>query len=168
MLTSPPSPLALVPPRTGEYYRLMHTTRASSDPATLPMQEWVFPTGWFLMAYLIFDRKAGAGQQNPEYTLHHISNILLKHRDHVRKDSWRGLPELTNSSALRALSRALGSDADVPLIDHPQTARTATTRAALRRGARVRSWTCWRRCTRLQRRDEGIAGHASAYRWARR
>ncbi len=80
-------------------------------------QEWVFPTGWFLMAYLMFDRIAGEGKevglvdchvdpnrpdlrsfQNPEYTFHHISQILLKHREHVANDAWRGLPELTNSS----------------------------------------------------------------------
>ncbi|KAL7419064.1 bifunctional 4-alpha-glucanotransferase/amylo-alpha-1,6-glucosidase [Cryptotrichosporon argae] len=60
--------------------------------------EWVFPMGWFLMAYLKFDRLAGEGLQDPSKTIHYISNILLRHREHVERDPWRGLPELTNSN----------------------------------------------------------------------
>ena len=75
--------------------------------------EWVFPTGWFLMAYLKFDLIAGEGKQasllfhfgqdkankqDKNKTLQYISEILLKHAQHVSQDNWRGLPELTNSS----------------------------------------------------------------------
>lgn len=60
--------------------------------------EWVFPMGWFLMAWLKFDRIAGAGKQDPKYTFHYLSQILLKHNKYIRTDAWRGLPELTNSS----------------------------------------------------------------------
>ncbi|OCF33773.1 glycogen debranching enzyme [Kwoniella heveanensis BCC8398] len=60
--------------------------------------EWVFPMGWFLMAYLKFDRIAGEGKQDPSRTLHYISNILQKHAAHITHDPWRGLPELTNSN----------------------------------------------------------------------
>lgn len=60
--------------------------------------EWVFPTGWFLMAYLKFDRLAGKGKDDPSATFHHLSEILLTHRKHITHDPWRGLPELTNSS----------------------------------------------------------------------
>ncbi|OCF71062.1 glycogen debranching enzyme [Kwoniella mangroviensis CBS 8886] len=60
--------------------------------------EWGFPTGWFLMAYLKFDRIAGEGKQDPTRTMHYISNILQKHAHHIDHDPWRGLPELTNSN----------------------------------------------------------------------
>jgi glycogen debranching enzyme len=30
--------------------------------------------------------------------MQYISEILLKHAQHIDKDPWRGLPELTNSS----------------------------------------------------------------------
>ncbi|EIW71077.1 hypothetical protein TREMEDRAFT_37541 [Tremella mesenterica DSM 1558] len=60
--------------------------------------EWLFPTGWFLLAYLKFDRVAGDGQKDPSRTYHFISNILLKHAAHIKSDPWRGLPELTNSN----------------------------------------------------------------------
>lgn len=59
--------------------------------------EWVFPMGWFLMAWLKFDRIAGQGKTNPKYTYHHLAEILLKHKQHIKTDAWRGLPELTNS-----------------------------------------------------------------------
>ncbi|WWD07354.1 glycogen debranching enzyme [Kwoniella europaea PYCC6329] len=60
--------------------------------------EWGFPTGWFLMAYLKFDRIAGEGKKDPTRTMHYISNILQKHAHHIDHDPWRGLPELTNSN----------------------------------------------------------------------
>ncbi|KAK4685222.1 glycogen debranching enzyme, partial [Tremellales sp. Uapishka_1] len=60
--------------------------------------EWVFPTGWFLMAYLKFDLLVGEGKEDPKRTFHFISNILLNHRQHITHDPWRGLPELTNSN----------------------------------------------------------------------
>lgn len=76
--------------------------------------EWVFPTGWFLKAYLMFDTKVGLGKdvssrapsspglassppltsrasrQDPTETIHYISNILLAHRQHVATDAWAG------------------------------------------------------------------------------
>lgn len=78
--------------------------------------EWGFPLGWFLMAYLKFDRLAGEGKsvsftciflgviadffplQSPTKTMHYISNILRNLARHIENDPWRGLPELTNSS----------------------------------------------------------------------
>lgn len=65
------------------------------------------------MAYLKFDLIAGEGKQaslpfhfgqdkanrqDKNKTLQYISEILLKHAQHVSQDNWRGLPELTNSS----------------------------------------------------------------------
>jgi glycogen debranching enzyme len=58
--------------------------------------EWVFPTGWFLLAWLNFDRLAGEGRKDPTATMHYISNLLLEHASHIKRDPWRGLPELTN------------------------------------------------------------------------
>ena len=74
--------------------------------------EWGFPLGWFLMAWLKFDRIAGDGRkvssntminecklnskQDPQATMHYISNILLNLARHIENDPWRGLPELTN------------------------------------------------------------------------
>ncbi|KAK8847657.1 glycogen debranching enzyme [Kwoniella newhampshirensis] len=60
--------------------------------------EWVFPMGWFLMAYLKFDRIAGEGKKDSSRTLHYISNTLRNHAHHITHDPWRGLPELTNSN----------------------------------------------------------------------
>ncbi|WVQ80205.1 glycogen debranching enzyme [Cryptococcus sp. DSM 104549] len=60
--------------------------------------EWGFPLGWFLMAYLKFDRIAGEGKNDPTKTLHYISSILRKQAHHIDNDPWRGLPELTNSN----------------------------------------------------------------------
>ncbi|ORY30247.1 putative glycogen debranching enzyme [Naematelia encephala] len=60
--------------------------------------EWGFPLGWFLMAYLKFDRLAGEGKKDSSKTMHFIANILLKQREHIDQDPWRGLPELTNDN----------------------------------------------------------------------
>ncbi|KIR80314.1 glycogen debranching enzyme [Cryptococcus gattii EJB2] len=60
--------------------------------------EWGFPLGWFLMAYLKFDRLAGEGKSSPTKTMHYISNILRNLARHIENDPWRGLPELTNSN----------------------------------------------------------------------
>ncbi|WVN91067.1 glycogen debranching enzyme [Cryptococcus depauperatus CBS 7841] len=60
--------------------------------------EWGFPLGWFLLAYLQFDRIAGEGTSDQNKTLHYISSILRKLAHHIDKDPWRGLPELTNSN----------------------------------------------------------------------
>ncbi|ODO11295.1 glycogen debranching enzyme [Cryptococcus amylolentus CBS 6273] len=58
--------------------------------------EWSFPLGWFLMAYLEFDQRAGEGKEDSTKTLHYISSILRKLSHHIENDPWRGLPELTN------------------------------------------------------------------------
>lgn len=58
--------------------------------------EWGFPLGWFLSAWLRFDREVGDGKSDPNVTLHHISQIMLRLRDHIENDPWRGLPELCN------------------------------------------------------------------------
>ncbi|KDE06879.1 amylo-1,6-glucosidase [Microbotryum lychnidis-dioicae p1A1 Lamole] len=58
--------------------------------------EWVWPIGFFLRAYLIYDTQVGEGKQDPKLTYHHIYQILAKHRQHIRDDAWAGLPELTN------------------------------------------------------------------------
>ncbi|PWN22903.1 putative 4-alpha-glucanotransferase [Microstroma glucosiphilum] len=53
--------------------------------------EWVFPTGFFLRAKVLFSEK-------DDETWHHISALLLEHRRHVKESPWAGLPELTNSN----------------------------------------------------------------------
>jgi len=61
---------------------------------------WVWPLGFFLRAYLHFDRQVNGGEeQSRESTLemfHFISNQLLEQRKHIKESAWAGLPELTN------------------------------------------------------------------------
>ena len=64
--------------------RLMH----------LLAQEWVWPIGYFLRAYLYFDIRVGAGKRDINETLHHIHSRLLQHRHFIQNDAWAGLPEL--------------------------------------------------------------------------
>ncbi|CAO1618688.1 unnamed protein product [Sympodiomycopsis kandeliae] len=54
--------------------------------------EWVFPYGFFLRAWILFT------DAKEEENWHHISNLLLNHRAHVKSSPWAGLPELTNSN----------------------------------------------------------------------
>ena len=53
--------------------------------------EWGWPLGYFLRAYLEFDKVNGKDD-----TLHYLHQLLLQARGHVDKDCWRGLAELTN------------------------------------------------------------------------
>ncbi|KAK0522150.1 bifunctional 4-alpha-glucanotransferase/amylo-alpha-1,6-glucosidase [Tilletia horrida] len=59
---------------------------------------WVWPLGFFLRAYLNFDRQVngGASKEQTMETFHFISNQLLEHRRHIKESAWAGLPELTN------------------------------------------------------------------------
>ena len=54
--------------------------------------EWLWPVGFFLKARLIFNNFESAEEHKQE-TL----KYLLPHREHILKDKWRGLPELTNA-----------------------------------------------------------------------
>lgn len=64
--------------------------------------EWVFPTGFFLRAWVLFFGGKATGttslKQIRDETKHHVSSLLLNHRRHVAQDAWAGLPELTNSN----------------------------------------------------------------------
>ena len=51
--------------------------------------EWGWPLGYFLRAYLEFDK------EKKDDTLHYLHRLLLEARDQIEKDCWRGLPELT-------------------------------------------------------------------------
>ncbi|KIM34496.1 glycoside hydrolase family 13 protein [Serendipita vermifera MAFF 305830] len=57
--------------------------------------EWGWPLGYFLRAYLYFEKANGTPLDE---TLHHLLNILLPSRHHIRDDPWAGLPELTNEN----------------------------------------------------------------------
>ncbi|KAI8079775.1 glycogen debranching enzyme [Halteromyces radiatus] len=48
--------------------------------------EWLFCTGYFLRACLLFNA----------LTPSQVARILCNHRDEIKKNPWRGLPELTN------------------------------------------------------------------------
>jgi len=54
--------------------------------------EWGFPLGWFLTAWLRFSDEPHAAK------VHHVSQILLRLREHIDSDPWRGLPELCNDN----------------------------------------------------------------------
>ncbi|KAK0218056.1 glycoside hydrolase family 13 protein [Armillaria fumosa] len=60
--------------------------------------EWGWPLGFFLRAYLDFDSRAGEGKTDIKRTLHHLHQILLTPRQHIRSDPWAGIPELTNEN----------------------------------------------------------------------
>ncbi|KAI5477588.1 glycogen debranching enzyme, glycoside hydrolase family 13 protein [Pseudohyphozyma bogoriensis] len=60
--------------------------------------EWVWPIGYFLRAFLIFDTKVGKGKEDVRETYHHIYRILSRHRAFMASDPWAGLPELTNEN----------------------------------------------------------------------
>ncbi|CAO1619295.1 unnamed protein product [Jaminaea pallidilutea] len=53
--------------------------------------EWVFPTGFFLRAWVLFHKPS-------DETYHQVSSMLLEHTRHIKSSPWAGLPELTNSN----------------------------------------------------------------------
>jgi len=58
---------------------------------------WIFPFGFFLRAFLIFDQKAGSGTISPTNTWWRAMSMLIAHRRHLEASPWAGLPELTNA-----------------------------------------------------------------------
>lgn len=54
--------------------------------------EWVWPVGFFLKAQLIF-KEYGTSEEAINDTM----KWLIPHKEHILKDRWQGLPELTNS-----------------------------------------------------------------------
>ncbi len=79
--------------------------------------EWGFPLGWFLSAWLMLrfghpekGLTEKAGFRSKEENLHHVSNVLLKLREHIEKDPWRGLPELCNHGELSRMRLELTPD----------------------------------------------------------
>ncbi|KIY70306.1 glycoside hydrolase family 133 protein [Cylindrobasidium torrendii FP15055 ss-10] len=60
--------------------------------------EWGWPLGFWLRSYLHFDIAAGEGKKDVKTTLHHLHRRLLTSREHVQKDPWAGIPELTNEN----------------------------------------------------------------------
>ena len=59
--------------------------------------EWVWPLGYFLRAFLIFDSQVGGGRDDQQSSFHAVYARLAAHRTHIREDPWAGLPELTNA-----------------------------------------------------------------------
>ncbi|PWN29441.1 hypothetical protein BDZ90DRAFT_249104 [Jaminaea rosea] len=55
--------------------------------------EWVFPTGFFLRAWVLFH-----GKEEGDEAYHHVSSLLVEHTKHIASSPWAGLPELTNSN----------------------------------------------------------------------
>ena len=53
--------------------------------------EWVWPIGFFLRAYWKFAPLKDEARAD-------IMKILSAHFSHIQTSSWKGLPELTNSS----------------------------------------------------------------------
>lgn len=56
--------------------------------------EWLWPTGFYLRARLIFGQKLGKLNEVQKEIWH----ILTAHLKEIRTSSWRGLPELTNEN----------------------------------------------------------------------
>ncbi|KAG8831109.1 hypothetical protein FRC18_007134 [Serendipita sp. 400] len=57
--------------------------------------EWGWPLGYFLRAYLHFEKGSGASLED---VLHHLFNNLLPARRYIQEDPWAGIPELTNEN----------------------------------------------------------------------
>ncbi|KAG8884358.1 hypothetical protein FRB98_002437 [Tulasnella sp. 332] len=57
--------------------------------------EWGWPLGYFLRAYLLFDKIAG---KDVDGTLHHLHTALIPARRYIQEDAWAGIPELTNQN----------------------------------------------------------------------
>eukprot|EP00127_Corallochytrium_limacisporum_P001381 Clim_evm3s55 gene=Clim_evmTU3s55 len=55
--------------------------------------EWLWPLGYYLRALLIFD-----GKNDLKRTVSRIERLTANHKNHIRRDPWRGLPELTNAN----------------------------------------------------------------------
>lgn len=59
---------------------------------------WVWPVGFFLRAYIIFDTQAGVGKERPSETFYRVMAMTQEHRRHIKQSPWAGLPELTNQN----------------------------------------------------------------------
>ncbi|PWN43329.1 putative 4-alpha-glucanotransferase [Ceraceosorus guamensis] len=59
---------------------------------------WVWPVGFFLRAYVIFDLAAGVGHTRPKETHHRVMAMTTAHREFIKQSPWAGLPELTNQN----------------------------------------------------------------------
>ncbi|KAG6836985.1 hypothetical protein H0H93_016689 [Arthromyces matolae] len=91
-------------PKDLQYRPNYDNSNDSTDPAVAKGQnyhngpEWGWPLGYFLRAYLHFANAEGSGEQEQTTkTLYHLYKILLVPREHIRKDIWAGIPELTNA-----------------------------------------------------------------------
>jgi len=83
-------------PEDLQYRPTYDNSNDSSDPAIAKGlnyhngPEWGWPLGYFLKAYLEFDKV------NQDDTLHYLHRLLLEARGQIERDCWRGLPELAN------------------------------------------------------------------------
>lgn len=59
------------------------------------LQEWVWPTGFFLLARLHYAPLIG-GDSELQRTIQSTEAILSRHLTEASTNYWRGLPELTN------------------------------------------------------------------------
>lgn len=97
-----PLGIATLDPSDSNYRPYYNNSEDSSDFHTSKGRnyhqgpEWVFPTGYFLRAFLLFSMK-----KNPsgaEETIQYIYNRLQAHRKEIELTPWAGLTELTNKN----------------------------------------------------------------------
>ncbi|GJJ11364.1 hypothetical protein Clacol_005596 [Clathrus columnatus] len=86
-------------------YRGIYDNSNDSDDPTIAKgfnyhngPEWMWPLGYFLRAYYLFDTLTGSGKKDRSITLHYLHSLLLPLRKHIQETPWRGLPELTNEN----------------------------------------------------------------------
>lgn len=58
------------------------------------LQEWLWPVGFYLRAYLKFYTLTGKKVE----AVRHIRQVISKHWAYLQASPWKGLPELTNKN----------------------------------------------------------------------
>ena len=99
-----PLGMATLDPSDRNYRPYYHNSEDSTDFATAKGRnyhqgpEWVWPTGYFLRAFLHFDLLRRETKEEKIETLQQITRRLKGCKQALERNPWAGLPELTNKN----------------------------------------------------------------------
>jgi glycogen debranching enzyme len=99
-----PTGMATLDPEDLNYRPYYNNSEDSTDFATSKGRnyhqgpEWLWPTGYFLRAFMKFGRRSGDTFQRREDIIHQISKRVQGCKKALRSSSWKGLTELTNKN----------------------------------------------------------------------